>query len=105
MNNKKFNYSTSPGDYLAIMITGFIKTYIAEVTQLEPLRLKVEESGPLSNLKDGDYIILELESEELQNDCTAYLKAKNNPPISGLESLGVPQDGKMYEILPVEGKQ
>jgi len=48
----KHQHTTKVGDFLVIWITGFTKTYIAEVTKEEPLQMKVEESGPLAHLKD-----------------------------------------------------
>lgn len=104
----KLNYTTNVGDHLVIQITGFIEVYIAEVVEPEPLILKVEESGPYSNLKAGDYIIDTIDSpivqhDDRENECSYLLWRESKglvPPISGLLSLGVPSDGKLHEILP-----
>ena len=100
------SYTTNVGDYLVIWITGRTQLYIAEVTQSEPLCLKVEETGPFSNLKAGDFILRDEYSEQLQNDCRndgkvflESMKNKGIKPLSGLRSLGV-TSGKLHEILP-----
>lgn len=62
------------------------------------------ESGPFENIKGGDYIIMHRDTEDLQGDSTAYLrrlKDAGRKIFSGMKSLGVPQDGQMYEILPL----
>ena len=95
-------YSTKPGCYLVIMITGMVGSYIAEVTRSNPLRLKVQGGGPLANLKEGDFIIQEGDSARLQKDCredTNVFLESGRRVISGLKSLGV-TDGKLHEILP-----
>lgn len=98
--------SKKRGDLVVIMITGSTRFYIAEVIQEEPLRVKVDESGPYANLKDGDFILDEFASAIIQdeNDAkTAELLAearrRGYPFLSGLELLGV-SDGKMHEMLP-----
>lgn len=100
-------YTTEVGDYVIIWITGDIHTYIAEVTQAEPLRLKVMEAGPFANLKDGDYIILEEETKQAQKDCRENtcdflisMQKKGVKVVSGLKSLGI-TDGKLRYIYPV----
>lgn len=95
------------GSHLVIQITGSHETYIAEVTQEQPLCMKVEENGPLANLKDGDYIIMESLTEVIQGPddaCTALLRERaerGHPFVSGLRSLGI-NDDKLHEILPAE---
>ncbi len=102
---KKFNYSINAGDYLIIMITGFIGVYVAEVTQSEPLRMKVEEHGPLTNLKEDDYIIIESDTEDFQQNYEDYLAIrKPRQLLSGLKSIGV-TDNNMHEILLPTKKQ
>ncbi|MFC1756906.1 hypothetical protein ACFLZC_02000 [Patescibacteria group bacterium] len=88
------------------MITGVGGLYIAEVIQEEPLRLKVEETGPYASLRWDDFIISDFESEQIQDDekSTELLRKaqkSGHPFFSGLKSLGV-DDGKLHEILPVE---
>ena len=109
MNTKKeAAYTTNVGDHLVIQITGDVRTYIAEITQSDPLKMKVKESGAYSNLQDGDYIIDDVDSPIVQNDdkrneCSYLLWRESKglaPAISGLASLNVPSDGKLYEILP-----
>jgi len=103
------NYTTEVGDYLVIWITGMLSYYIAEVTQKEPLQMKVLETGPFAYLKDGDYIIHPVKTVQLQQDtkdetCTFLQEQKEagNKVVSGLKSLGMPQDNKLYEVLPGE---
>lgn len=100
------NYTTNIGDYLIIGITGMIGTYIAEVTGIGPLVMKVQESGPFSCLKEGDFIIQEVATERLQEDNregeNTFLKTMisgGHKVLSGLASLGV-TDGKLHEMLP-----
>ena len=99
-------YTTSVGDFLVIWITGMLGNYIAEVTQSDPLQMKVEEDGPFAHLKHGDFVILEKETEQFQKDCredtNVFLESEykaGRKIISGLKSLGV-TDGKLHEILP-----
>ena len=96
----------SVGAYLVIQITGCTGFYVAEVLEENPLVLKVEEQGPYSRLKSGDYILINDFSERIQDSAQeagvlreAVLRGK--PFLSGLASLGV-TDGKMHEILPAE---
>jgi hypothetical protein len=104
MNEERF--TTNPGDYLIIQITGMIGTYIAEVVQANPLRLKVAEDGPFAHLKDGDFIISSRDTAKVQadqkNDTNFFLEERHKQGLktaSGLKSLHV-QDGKLHEILP-----
>ncbi len=102
-------YSTEVGKLLVIWLTGATRKYIAEVTQETPLRLKVQETGPYANLKEGDFIILKKESIRAQDDqeSTQLLQEEQErgyPLISGLASLGV-KDGKIREILPVRREE
>ena len=62
-------FTTEAGDFLVVWITGHSGLYIVEVTQSDPLQLKVEETGPFAYLKNGDFIIRERESAQLQQDC------------------------------------
>jgi len=101
-------YKTSPGSHLVIWLTGCLHSYIAEVIEEEPLRLKIGESGVYSNLKNGDFIVLENESTRLQSEEESALILKEysdrgQPLVSGLRSLGVPQDGNLHTILPEQG--
>ncbi|MFA6338716.1 MAG: hypothetical protein WCW87_01495 [Candidatus Paceibacterota bacterium] len=92
-------YSTEVGKYLVIHIIGDIHFFIAEVVTKDPLVIKITEEGLLSVLKQGDYVIYESFSADIQN-----IESQNNviekfKMYSGLRSLGV-TDGKIYEICP-----
>lgn len=99
------SYTTNVGDQLVIWISAETAKYIAEVTQEDPLRMKVEETGPFANLKDGDFIIKDRDTEVWQEDGEAKqwmlrtAKELGHPFLSGLHSLGV-TDGKLHEIWP-----
>lgn len=105
MERIKHQYSTEIGKLLIIEITGETNKYIAEVIKEEPLWLKVEEEGPYSKLKPGDYIIKEYYTSHLQSGqhyvgkLLTDAKDRGKPFISGLKSLGV-KDGKLHEIWP-----
>ncbi|MFZ5364972.1 MAG: hypothetical protein ACOZBH_02100 [Patescibacteria group bacterium] len=96
----------NPGDFLVIWITGMVGyTYIAQVVQSSPLVLKVKDSGPLAKLRDGDFMILQSQSAQLQEDVKnhscVFLKesvSNHRKVVSGLRSLGV--DFGLREILP-----
>lgn len=98
------------GKYLIVWITGNIRKHIAEVVGVEPLRLKVAESGPFASLRAGDFIVSTIDTLEFQEDereCRCdWLQnelANGCPPASGLASLGVTDtSGKLYEIIPSE---
>ena len=98
--------TTNVGDYLAVWITGYVRTYIAEVIQSEPLVAKVSEVGCFSGLQVGDFILLEQETEQLQEDCRngtcIFLTQEfrsGRKTVSGLRSLGI-KDDRLWEILP-----
>lgn len=100
----KKKYTINPGDYLVIWITSCVEIFIAEVIESNPLRMKVMENGPYANLKDGDFIILDADSEQIQKDnrenTNVFLeRLQEKPPFSGLKSLGV-GDNQLREILP-----
>jgi hypothetical protein len=101
----KKKYTTNPGDYLVIWITGHVAYYIAEIIKSSPLIMKVMEDGPFANLKDGDFIILDGYSGEIQRDhreCTnVFLEVIQKPVFSGLKSLGV-KDGRIHRIWPAK---
>lgn len=105
--DNKITYTTNVGDHLVIFITGCTDVYIAEVTQSEPLRLKVMEHGPLNKLTIEDAIIHEAETQiaqqdDIDNTCVFLQQRKDKglkPAVSGLISLGV-TDGLLREILP-----
>ncbi len=96
-------YIIDSGDYLVIQITGVAEIFIAEIIQSNPLKLKVMESGPYANLKDGDFIIMDNYSEQIQKDnredTNVFLQTVHKTPFSGLKSLGV-VDNQLREILP-----
>lgn len=98
-------YSKKVGDYLIIEITCVIgTTFIAEVISVEPLRLKVAEAGPYSNLKDGDFIIQERDTVTFQldqaNETNVFMeaaKASKHEIVCGLKSLGI-EDGELHSV-------
>lgn len=102
-NKTKTLYSTRVGDFLIIWITGFVRLCIAEVTNENPLQMKVTESGPFSNLKDGDFIIKAEYTTQFQKDNDAFLKEckkKSWDVFSGLAKIpGVPENSsKLFKI-------
>lgn len=101
-----YQYTTNVGDYLVIWITAMTGTYIAEITQSEPLRMKVEETGPFARLRHGDFIIREADTEQFQKDCenntNIFLQSEQNAGrkvFSGLKSIDV-NDDTLHKILP-----
>ena len=101
-------YTTNVGDLLVIWITGMLANYIAEVTQSDPLQMKVVEDGPFARLRHGDFVILERETEQFQKDCredtNVFLESEykaGRKVISGLKKLSV-TDNRLHEILPGE---
>jgi len=107
MEKKEYTYTTNVGDYVVIWITGNAVKYIAEITQEEPLQMKVQETGPFAYLKAGDFIVLTYETSQIQESqdaCDTLLKEykdKGHPLISGLASLGI-KDDNLYEMLTQE---
>jgi len=108
MSSEKYA-SRKKGQHLIIWITGMLGHYIAEVVEEDPLMLKVEEDGPFSRLKagdfGGDFGIIEDESREFQDkrkvrELVLRYAEKSRPLASGLRSLGV-EDGKLHEILDI----
>jgi hypothetical protein len=99
----KKKYTTNPGDYLVIWITGRVDYYIAQVIKSNPLKMKVMEDGPFAHLKNGDFIILDGYSEKIQRDhqehTNLFLEEMQKPVFSGLKSLGV-KDGRIHRIFP-----
>lgn len=91
------------GSYLVISITGCLPSYIAEITQEEPLRMKVQETGPYAGLREGDYIIHETMSKMIQDPKQQDVLVRERvdrgqPLISGLASLGITDD-ELHEII------
>ena len=99
--------SRKVGSFLVVMITGVVSRYIAEVTQENPLILKIEESGPYSRLRGEDFVIFGKDAWGAQGDDLAAIYIPDEalervqPLHSGLKKLGV-EDGVLHEILPVE---
>lgn len=98
-------FTTNVGDFLVVMLTGCLGSYIAEVAESEPLMLKVEEDGPYARLKNGDFVIIETDSATLQadrrNGTDRFLESEHRAGrkvVSGLKELGV-TDGKLHEML------
>lgn len=53
------------GDIVSLMITGMIGKYLGKVIDFDDLGypiIKVEEVGPFSRLKWGDYVLIEREA-------------------------------------------
>lgn len=102
--NNQLEYTAKVGDQLIIWITGMTPIYVAEVTRVVPLEMKVEEEGPFAHLKDGDYFIMEELTDNWQQDgleMQRFLysaKKAGHAYLSGLKALGV-EDGKLHEIL------
>jgi len=101
----EFKCSTKVGSLLIVQITDRGGNYVAEVIEEEPLRLKVTETGPFSNLKDGDFVIREDQSCFAQDESASQkllsdAVEKGSPLLSGLASLGI-TDGKIHELFPV----
>ncbi len=103
MNEKK--YTTNVGDYVVIWVTGCVGKYIAEVTQPEPLRLKIEEGGHYARLRSGDFGIYEEDAAQFQKDIREkteiFLEAEagaGRKVYCGLRSLGFGEG--LQEILP-----
>ncbi|MDO8507471.1 MAG: hypothetical protein Q7S53_02790 [bacterium] len=94
-------YTTEVGNYIIVSLTGMHRTYIAEVTKAEPLRLKVMERGPLAHLKEEDFIVQQDETIQLQegNSDLLFKIMGERKLYTGLESMNV-IDGKLHEILP-----
>lgn len=106
MCNAVKEFSSEVGDLMVILITGETRTFIAEVTEIDPLVLKVLESGPYASLKSGDYIIKETATEQIQadrvNGTCGFLQSEQEAGkkvVSGLKSLGI-EDDRLHEILP-----
>lgn len=101
----KVEYTVKLGAQLIIWITGDTRRFVAEITKVDPLEMKVMEEGPYAHLKDGDYIIIGGDSAHWQEGGkkkrTLFQRAElcKNPLLSALQSLGV-TDGKLHEILP-----
>lgn len=101
----KKKYTTNLGDHLVIgMITG-PHTYIAEVIQSDPLRVKTMEDGTYANLVEEVIIIKAGHSERIQRDdrehTRVFLKSRKNPVYSGLKSMGI-KDGILRNMVSVK---
>lgn len=64
--HKTHTYKTAKGSLLVIQIIGNPLYFVAEVTNEDPPRLKVEEKGPYASLKHGDYIVIDDFSARVQ---------------------------------------
>ncbi|MBI5732664.1 hypothetical protein HY967_01750 [Candidatus Jorgensenbacteria bacterium] len=96
-------YSAKVGDFIIIFITAMAHKYIAEVTQENPLRLKVQEDGPLANLQGEDFVILTRVTREFQKnpkETVQQAKDSGKPFVSGLKCFGI-TDRHLYEIVLV----
>lgn len=99
-------YTIKPGAQLVVWIDGRIGMFVGQVTRTHPLRIKVQESGPLSDLKGQYFTILHSETVAWQRDGLAKgallhsQKQLGRPVLSGLKTLGV-TDTILHEILDV----
>lgn len=99
-------FSKKKGSLLVVWLSGSTSKFVAEVIEEYPLKLKIQEEGPWSSLKDGDFIILERETIIIQkddNNTQELLKKavdEGKPFVSGLKRFGIIDD-MLYEILPV----
>lgn len=108
-SNKDKPYVLNLGALVVLWVAGNTQAYIAEVSQEEPLRLKITENekDPLHSLKDEEYVIDAVGTAQIQGDVEsqqALLKLRvegGHPLKSGLKTLGV-QDGEIYTILPIQ---
>ncbi len=103
MENRHF-YTKKVGSYLVISIYGSPGKTIAEVTEEEPLIVKVGEVDEYCNLRSEEFELLERESAEFQNHWARpglllRHKRAGEPIACGLRSLGI-NDGCFYEMLP-----
>lgn len=96
-----FKFSTKVGSYIIIYVTGYIGTFIGEVTSEELFQIKVEEEGVFSCLREGDYIILENSTALFQADRKKFFKERVGDVFSGLKSLGV-ESGKLVPVCLLE---
>ena|SRR6056297_1649152 len=93
-----FDYNK--GSYLVIRVNDLLNLFIAEVLTSHPLKVKVKESGPLSCLRQGQFMVLANETEQLQDDISnkENIFFKKHPHTrTGLQSLGV-EDNKLHEL-------
>lgn len=103
-------YTIAVGKQVVIWITGRVEKFVAEITKVDPLQMKVMEDGPYAHLKEGDYILLPKETIAWQADGVAKgvllytSKQLQRPVLSGLKALGV-ADSILHEILAPDYKQ
>jgi hypothetical protein len=105
--NQEREPSKKVGDLLVIWITGMTGQYIAEVIQENPLRVKVMETGPFTDLREyGDFGVMKPESLKIQDKdrkiVNEFLEEQidaDRPLISGLARFGVTDEG-LYTIIP-----
>ena len=105
MSNTK--YGTQVNDFLVIQLVGDLNTYIAQVVQADPLRVKVTEAGPHANLIEEDFVIKAQQTlmiqQDARDDTCVFLQQQldaGRKVYSGLESLGVSGGRSMRDILP-----
>lgn len=101
----------SIGNLLVIEIDGFMHKCIAEITSLEPFRVKAEDrESPYKHLSEEDITILEKESIVLQkyfekddqegwDEMLGEAYMEDRAYYSGLKRLGV-ENGVLTELLP-----
>jgi len=105
MRKPKNEYTIAVGKQVVIWVDGMRSMSIAEVTKVEPLSLKIMESGPFANLKEDDYTLLVQETIAWQADGAGHNmilemhKRIGRPVLSGLRSLGI-TDNELHELLP-----
>lgn len=83
------------GKHLIIQVTGETHSYIAEIVDIDPLILKVTQTGPYSRLKPWDYIILTYPSREFQENYMKYILSCQHSGknlITGLDMFRPPME-------------
>ncbi len=100
---KQRSYEADVGNFLIIYILGKMDSYIAEITKVNPLEVKVEETGSYSCLKTG--LVQAKETEMFQRDLRKKthrfleeVKRNDQEVFCGLTRLGC-KDGKLRKVL------
>ncbi len=99
------NYSTTPGSYLIVEISGIPgMKFVAIVITEHPLRIIVQERGKYTHFNRREFTVYEDESKRFQSDelrpaLLRESKQAGTPIVYGLAVLGI-TDGEFYEMLP-----
>lgn len=103
-------YSTDKGKYLVVTMNCSESKCIAEITQTEPLVVKIEEHGFCSNINQINFRIHDHDSSLVQkspNELEKYIDnlRKNGEHLySGLHSLGI-EDGMLRDLTAFPKKE